>query len=159
MLGPSALKFDIALVGWHQKRGPTGIFISSIDRPGAPAFRAVDVNEFITPSTDELFKQVSPTFLRSDFDVERDMVAIAEQQRLIKEPYGPRKIQSSRVGGFLQLTTVTQDGISSKVIHRWPDKIGKRIGYVPRPRKPKPGITFRIGKTGGLLSASVGVSA
>jgi hypothetical protein len=66
-------------------RGPIGLFVSSIDRPGTPAFHVVDVNGLITPSADELFEKASPAFLQG-FDAEREMIAIAEKQRLIEEP-------------------------------------------------------------------------
>ncbi|OAH36870.1 hypothetical protein AX289_29195 [Methylorubrum populi] len=31
------------------------------------------------------------------------------------------------VGGFIQETGIGHDGISSSIIHRWPDVIGERI--------------------------------
>lgn len=31
------------------------------------------------------------------------------------------------IGGVVQVSTVTRDGVSSKVVHCWPDKIGERI--------------------------------
>jgi hypothetical protein len=34
------------------------------------------------------------------------------------------------VGGFLQLTSITEREISTRIIHRWSDEIGKRIGDV-----------------------------
>lgn len=34
------------------------------------------------------------------------------------------------IGGFAQLTTVTADCVTSRIIHRWPDKIRERIGYI-----------------------------
>ncbi|MCK1661266.1 hypothetical protein IVA90_27645 [Bradyrhizobium sp. 151] len=32
------------------------------------------------------------------------------------------------VGGLGMLTTITRDGISTKVLKRWPDKVGSLIG-------------------------------
>lgn len=34
------------------------------------------------------------------------------------------------IGGFAQLTTVTADCVTSRIIHRWPDKVRERIGYI-----------------------------
>jgi len=31
------------------------------------------------------------------------------------------------IGGFAQLTTVTADAMTSRVIHRWPDKVGDKF--------------------------------
>lgn len=53
-------------------------------------------------------------------------IALAERQRRIpvKGP-GGRDVYS--VGGFIQQTTVTDLGVFSRVIHRWPDKVGQEI--------------------------------
>ena len=70
---------------------------------------------------------MAPLFNKPEFRIDDDMVTIAEQQRQIVEPYGPSHVPTSLVGGFLQLTTVTKHEISSRIIHRWPDKIGESI--------------------------------
>jgi hypothetical protein len=31
------------------------------------------------------------------------------------------------VGGFIQRTTVTRDQITTRIVHRWDDEIGKRM--------------------------------
>jgi hypothetical protein len=38
-----------------------------------------------------------------------------------------RRTYPDMIGGFVQLARVTREGISSRVIHRWPDEIGKRL--------------------------------
>ena len=38
-----------------------------------------------------------------------------------------RRTYPDKIGGFLQLARVTREGISSRIIHRWPDEIGKRL--------------------------------
>jgi hypothetical protein len=57
-----------------------------------------------------------------------DGIALAEAQRrtLIVPVGSTAKVYG--IGGFLQLTTITSEAVSSRVIHRWPeDKIGQRI--------------------------------
>jgi hypothetical protein len=126
MLGPTALDFDLAAVGWSAgARGPVGFFLSTIERPGTPAFKVIETDNLITPSTDEMYQEIMPLLAYPGrFDAERNMVAIAEKQRQIVEPYGSKRITTSLVGGFLQLTTVTEHEITTRIIHRWPDKIG-----------------------------------
>ena len=38
-----------------------------------------------------------------------------------------RRTYPDMIGGFVQLARVTREGISSRIIHRWPDEIGKRL--------------------------------
>jgi hypothetical protein len=129
MHGPTAIQFDIAVVGWSRKNAaPCGFFMSSTDRPGMPAFKVIEVDSLITPSTDELYAELAPALADPAFNVERDMVGLAEKQRCrVIEPYGPKQIPTSLVGGFLQLTTVGEHEIISKIIHRWPDRVGTKI--------------------------------
>ena len=58
-------------------------------------------------------------------------IQLMEAQRLVVGPMdngaGKTGAMGSGVGGFLQLTTITRDEIASRIIHRWPDKIGERI--------------------------------
>ena len=55
------------------------------------------------------------------FDLKRDAVALLEAQRR------EATLGTSRVAGFVELVRVGQLGIRSKVLHRWPDKIGRPI--------------------------------
>jgi hypothetical protein len=80
MLGRRAMQFDMAVAGWS-KDGPRGLFLSTIERPGTPVFRAIEVDQLITPSSNILFAETSSVFARPDFSIERDMIAIAEKQR------------------------------------------------------------------------------
>jgi hypothetical protein len=87
----------------------------------------------MTPSNDTIFAEVSEALGDQSRELtDGDIIAAAELQRGYRETYGPKRIETSWVGGFLQLTTVTESEISSRVIHRWPDQIGKRI----RPTRP-----------------------
>jgi hypothetical protein len=126
MLGRRAMQFDMAVAGWS-KDGPRGLFLSTIERPGTPVFRAIEVDQLITPSSNILFAETSSVFARPDFSIERDMIAIAEKQRNVIEPYGPKRIKTALVGGYLQLTSIRDREISTRIIHRWDDKIGHRL--------------------------------
>lgn len=61
----------------------------------------------------------------ADFDVERDGLRLLEAQRL--DPWDDPDGRHYGVGGFAQLTRVDADGVHSKTLKLWPDRIGERI--------------------------------
>ncbi|MGY2806391.1 hypothetical protein [Bradyrhizobium sp. USDA 4506] len=56
-------------------------------------------------------------------DPEVDGLAVLELQRA-----NPHQEDGDfcYVGGFAQLTTVTREAVTSRIIHRWPDKVGEK---------------------------------
>ncbi|WP_247566714.1 hypothetical protein, partial [Bradyrhizobium sp. 151] len=56
--------------------------------------------------------------------------ALTEIQRLVPSAFDMRDPDRAGyiVGGLGMLTTITRDGISTKVLKRWPDKVGSLIG-------------------------------
>ena len=67
-----------------------------------------------------MFEHVGPPHYRAYFRRVRDLltrdgVALMQAQR---------DLAGSGIGGFVQLTTVSVDGISMRVLHRWSDKVG-----------------------------------
>lgn len=68
-----------------------------------------------------------------DGDVEYYARTLLELQRQRKhEPCDGRHSKPTHiVGAFAQVTTVTRDSITTKILHRWPDKIGETIKPAP----------------------------
>jgi hypothetical protein len=64
-----------------------------------------------------------------DFDPERHGLAWIEAQR--QTPYDAPGLGPHNIGGFAQFTTVTRDGIASRILRRWPED---RIGQFIQPR-------------------------
>lgn len=65
------------------------------------------------------------------FDMEVDGLRLLEEQRARAWPIlidGPPRYA---VGGFAQLTTVRRGEFSSRILRRWPDQIGEKIGGGP----------------------------
>lgn len=62
-----------------------------------------------------------------DFDPMKHGVPMLEAQRRMKLTISPTSGKVHAVGGDVTLTTVTEDGITQEVIHRWDDQIGSRI--------------------------------
>ncbi|MCK1401967.1 hypothetical protein IVB45_17810 [Bradyrhizobium sp. 4] len=64
------------------------------------------------------------------FDPAVDGLKLLEIQRLVPSAFDmrhPAKV-GCIVGGLAQLTTITREGIFTKVLKRWPDRVGQRIG-------------------------------
>jgi hypothetical protein len=59
--------------------------------------------------------------------VSADAPQIMLAQRLTPGPYPDGKGHGCVVGGFIQHTVLTPDSVTSRVVHRWPDEVGKLI--------------------------------
>lgn len=67
-------------------------------------------------------------------DPERDLLHILEAQRRRKFATRPGWPEAHKVGGFALLTSVTQDEVTQKIVHRWSeDRVGELISPVPIP--------------------------
>jgi hypothetical protein len=145
-LGYGAMEpdFDIVVVGWSKSRGaPASYLVCSHDRPitgglAAKAWQLVELPDvLIAPPIAE--KQIaavgwniphSPESFRPDVDG----VALLKAQRLSRRELdrsSGMRGQVYVVGGFIQLTSVSSHGVSSDVLHWWPDQVGRRIEPQP----------------------------
>jgi len=84
---------------------------------GTPPFTIEDIREvLILPATQSIltrFKEGLPTGTSvDDLDAEREAVRILEIQRQEK----------MHVGAFAQITTVTRECITTKILQRWPEQ-------------------------------------
>ena len=61
-----------------------------------------------------------------DLDFAKVGLAIMELQRSNPEASSEGDNKCA-IGAFAQMTTITVDGIQTKIIHRWPDVIGERV--------------------------------
>ena len=115
----------IIVAGWSAARRKPEFYLW---RPGFPPRLEMWIAPMlIAPNVPIDVRTAAGVVLRSDMDgppMWRAFVDLMELQRRLPEPY-------SRVGGCVQLTTVTADGISQKILHRWNDRIGDLI-------KPEP---------------------
>jgi hypothetical protein len=75
--------------------------------------------------------RLPPNINPQDLDPESHGLIILEAQRrfaLANLDHRHHELKLSPVGGFAQLTSVTREGISTRVLHRWPDVRGQLIG-------------------------------
>jgi hypothetical protein len=121
--GAFGTKFDLFVCGFSETQGANGCVVSSYNRDGVPPWQSVELGALtITPGTQEIYSALPTPDL---FDPKVDGIRLLEMQRAepVKVPWSskPQHI----VGGFVQLTTIEKNRISSEVIHRWQDAIGK----------------------------------
>jgi hypothetical protein len=86
----------------------------------------------LLPSSDAIlnaFRDRYPAGVTAaDLDPVADGIATMEIQRELAVPDVDRGGGIAfRPGSFVQLTTVTPTEITTRIIHRWPDEIGKRL--------------------------------
>lgn len=117
-------EFEVVVVGISEMTGPSAYLVPSHDRYGEP-WSIIDLAGFsTTPASDVVCQRV------------REITAGRNADELDPVAYGLAVMEAQRacrfddvvgVGGFAQLTTVDADGVHSRIIHRWDDRIGERI--------------------------------
>lgn len=127
--------FDMFVAGWSEARdcGET-YFLSNMDRPGIPAWTRSKCGPVVISPNDaameaRLQRQGAALDLgRNDpLDV---ALRVMEEQRAVKGLQGGDE-EVHGVGAFAQVTSVTREGISSRILRRWPDAIGMPLQPVP----------------------------
>lgn len=132
--------FDLVAVGWSKSRKATSSYlITSHDRVvgrglTSNAWQLLELPEvLIAPPIAET--QITTTgwkvpYSVESFSPETDGIALLQAQRLSRRELNERSGtlgQVHVVGGFVQLTTVSPGGVDSRVLHWWPDEVGRRI--------------------------------
>jgi hypothetical protein len=145
-------EFDLVAVGWSTAHGaPASYLVSSHDRLVAPEVRAnpwqlIELPDILIapPITEQALTdaQIAPAqsevtagedaarYSAASFRPEIDGVTLLNAQRRSPRQIDPRLGRAGWVyvvGGFIQLTTVSSHGVSSDVLHRWPDQAGRKI--------------------------------
>lgn len=127
---PKLYGFDIAVIG-HAGGRPFAKILSSVTRPGQPAFQWLDIpGIWASPPIDgNHLAEIRDTL--SEGQIDAAAVALVDAQRTANVV---------SVGGFAEITTATADGFTTKLLARWPDQRGKKIdvskGRLPINAKP-----------------------
>ena len=115
--------FQVFVASYDCDKGAPALHVYSTNdggngqhRPGSHAVRAM-----VTPAT-ATGPRAGDLLDSATFDIERDAMRLLEAQRAVLWPGGYRA-----VGGFVELTRVDRFGVKSRVLHRWPDEIGRNI--------------------------------
>lgn len=122
---------EVVVAGISEARGPEAYAIFSHDRYGIEPYTIADFDMLgMTPG------ECVSEFLASlpngaetdpnDIDPAVDGLRLLEMQRGTK--VDSQIGNASVVGCFAQLTTITRDGISTRILKRWDDVRGQKIG-------------------------------
>jgi len=115
--------FFVTIAGWSAKAGaPRAFVLNGCRDNGVDGFRPRPVKTWIQPH--------DAGTVGFKFDEERAEdcgLRLLEAQR--RQRWSPiySKCEFHAVGGFAEYTKLTQSEITTKVIHRWPDRIGEKI--------------------------------
>lgn len=120
---PDVYDFQVFVASYDRDKGAPALHVYSTNdggngqfRPGLHAVRAVAAPATATgPRSSDLLDPAT-------FNINRDAIRLLEAQRAVIWPGGHRM-----VGGFIELTRVDRFGVKSRVLHRWPDEIGRKI--------------------------------
>jgi hypothetical protein len=126
---------DIALVGWSESRDHPESYMSI-----GKNVRDCQTEEVLKDCGLGLFAdcsaELAEAFFESlgadpdTFDAETDGIAVMELMRQATVSTGGEgrsEFGGRYVGGYIEKATVTRAGVTTQVIHEWPDEIGKPI--------------------------------
>jgi len=123
----TSLDGSIAVAAWSPEHGPHGYILATFEGiPALPAWQIIDVpagGAYLTPSDPKLVADFGD--LNERFDDERAGDLVERQRAIIGPSVG--NFKTPIVGGFAQLTTVSEQGISTRIVRRFNDPIGKKI--------------------------------
>jgi hypothetical protein len=116
----AGLSCEIIVAGWPND-GPDAFALSSADLAVGDAWAVVPIDEMmLAPSTPEIMELVQASFgglpAHQIAAVDFAVGSMEIQRRLCPE---------AKVGGFVQLTTINRAMITTRIVHRWPDRLGK----------------------------------
>ena len=130
--------FDLIVVGWSTRKNQAQSFLVTPQRDdredSRKTWQFVELPDvLIAPPVDmaqiQFLNWQVPTSAEA-FQPDTDGVKLLEAQRLsqrrLNVGYADENIGFT-VGGFIQLTSVSPRGVSSSVLHRWPDQAGQKI--------------------------------
>lgn len=130
---PNRYAFDLIVAGVDEAGQEWGFSISSLARPGEPAFSLQEIGYVhASPGYDDDLMQrhvggLNRRSLRSGRDAVRSAAsAMVAHQRSVPKDYGLGKGEKF-VGCFAQITSVYGDFIETSVVATWPDKIGETL--------------------------------
>jgi hypothetical protein len=123
---PFGSKSEFVIAGWSEANGPDA-FVISLDDAGA--WMTHDTGPVMMAPGDATIQQAAFAALPAGvtsaeaMDPARDGLAMVLAQRDARILADGMSV----VGAFVQLTTVTEDGISTRILERWPDEWGEPI--------------------------------
>jgi|HubBroStandDraft_4_1064222.scaffolds.fasta_scaffold04499_4 hypothetical protein len=124
--GRSVLQADVIVAGWSETIGPHAYIVATGNHHGddMPAWTVLPIGgTFLTPTNTQLATDFSN--LQLEFD-DNAAVELVTRQRAIARQVSTKKMPCG-VGAFVQLCTVHETGIETRILKRWPDRVGSLI--------------------------------
>jgi hypothetical protein len=127
--GPHVLTAEIFVVGWSVD-GPDAFILNTSDLnkgSGVPAWTVVNIGGLCLGPSDST---IASDFSRLQVELTDDrLVELLHRQRELRNPlpHDPTKEGPRAIGGFAQLTSVRKDSITTRILKRWPDRVGEKI--------------------------------
>lgn len=150
MCGPHAAQFDAVVTGWSDVANRPEAFVITThgEHPEIKtAYEPVTIAGYvIAPTSRELIDEFDPSIRAyaniaelpgggvRDKQLARIARSIIERQRDLCVPIAGCEESQRVVGGFAQLTTVTRSNITSRILARYDDKIGEKLGSASSPK-------------------------
>lgn len=127
-------EIDMVVCGFSESRGrPEVYMLSSTDRHGFEPWTLVEVADPVLAMPEPTAEHIDTMPFPSDAERIEPVkygIHLLEGQRALKLPIAVDSDDASYhlVGGFALLTTITLDGVTQRIVHRWDeDEVGKRI--------------------------------
>jgi hypothetical protein len=108
----------IVIAGFSEKGGADSFVISSKAAPEVPEWSAVTLPPIFGVPMDE-DNAISKAWL-SAFPTAYDALAYPAEAGILLLELQRSSFGTAFVGGFAQMTTVTREAVTSRIIHRWP---------------------------------------
>ena len=129
---PAGQSFELFVAGWSaQHRRAMAFTLASFETCGRESWTLHDIGPGIVSPADEALGErigdLEINLLSADCVPEIDGLILLEEQRARSWPITGTDRVEHIVGGHAQLTTVNEQGVTSRILRRWPDRIGQRI--------------------------------
>ncbi|CAO4178635.1 hypothetical protein CLBKND_03250 [Methylorubrum aminovorans] len=110
----------ILMAGWSEERGRPECWVMD---SGSEAAGPQQIMNTCAPSSPELIGRLVAMGLSggmASFDPSRDGLRVMRAQRDLRFPHPVSGEKQPAVGGFCQHTVITADGITTRIVERWP---------------------------------------
>lgn len=120
--------FELILAGWSTARQRPELYaLHTVPSEHFRPWQLTPVEDgYLTPGDGAFVNGLVEVIDFGRFDPERDGLRIVEAQRARAWPI-PGGAVAHGVGGFVQLTSVTRDAVTSRILKRWNDSLGEKI--------------------------------
>jgi hypothetical protein len=121
--------FQIFMAGYsHRENRLAGFMVASNAESGVkePYVLQELLETMVNPAPDHVALKSVVWEYPESINIERDGLKLMQAQRKMPFAHGNGAIQSV-VGGFIQHTVVSSDQVTTRIVHRWDDKVGESI--------------------------------